>query len=519
VNPSNLPLKHTKSAVAVTLLILLIVALFFAWQAQPSLGGPPDSRKLALVPHGYLNAPPPTTASIGEALFNDTSLSNPAGMSCATCHGAEAGFKYPGQLVNRQSGVAPGAVAGRFENRIPPTLNYAAYLPSGPPQFAGTVEAFQGGLFWDGHANNLNDQSGYPLQNPDEMNNTIHNVGSPAMVVQKVQCGGEAWMFRQVFGRQVFNQGTTAVFNLIETCIAAYESTPELSPFSSKYDAYAHGAATLSKSEANGLGLFTGSTTGRVGGPAYYKNAQCVDCHGISMAPGGIDLFTNACFDNIGVPKNFSNPYYKMTNARSNPAGYNPQGAAYVDLGLGGSFYPFQYNLPPGNIGAGSNGQGDFLGINGDFKAPSLRNVDKRPNPSFVKRYMHNGYFTDLKSIVHFYNTRNLTTAAGEVIDFTQSNPYANLQGKPLWPTPEYPSPTTLQNATGSFNNTAGQVGNLGLTDSEENDIVAFLKTLTDGFGKSYPVALPVGTAGNPGTPADAAMLKSAMRMGSRKAR
>jgi len=29
--------------------------------------------------------------------------------------------------------------------------------------------------------------------------------------------------------------------------------------------------------------------------------------------------------------------------------------------------------------------------------------------------------------------------------------------------------------------------GNLGLTDQEENQIVAFLQTLSDGFTKSYP--------------------------------
>jgi cytochrome c peroxidase len=180
-----------------------------------------------------------------------------------------------------------------------------------------------------------------------------------------------------------------------------------------------------------------------------------------------------------------------MTNSKTNPAGYNPEGKAYVDLGLGGFFYPFQYNLPPGNVGAGSNGQGDFLGINGDFKAPTLRNVDKRPNPGFVKRYTHNGYFTDLKTIVHFYNTRNLTTAPGEVIDFTADEPYANLVGKPLWPAPEYADPTTLQNPSGAPDSQSAQVGNLGLTSDEENDIVAFLKTLTDGYGQVHPVNGP----------------------------
>jgi len=463
--------------------------MLLGWLASPSMGGSP-----VLVPTGKIPSPV-MIESLGKALFTDVNLSNPPGQSCSNCHGPDAGFKFPLSKINAQSGIAPGAVKGRFGNRIPPTINYAAYLPPGPPQFVGTVEAFAGGLFWDGHANSLADQATQPFQNPNEMNDTLHNLGDPALVVQKLQMDGNAYLFRQVYGNQIFSQSTAVVFNLIAQSIAAYEKSPEISPFSSKYDQYTKGVAKLSESEMRGLRLFTGSTTGRPGGPPYYKNANCVDCHGIPRVAGaGPDLWTNSCFDNIGVPRNPANPYYNQTNHVADPAGYNPAGSSYVDLGLGGFFYPFQYQLPPGNIGPGNNGQGDFLGINGDFKAPTLRNVDKKPRPGFVKRYTHNGFFTDLKTIVHFYNTRNLTTYPGEVIDFTAANPYANLKGTPLWPPPEYPNPTTLQNPTGAFNSSGAQVGNLGLTDAEENDIVAFLKTLTDGYGQSFPVAVPTAT-------------------------
>ena len=77
--------------------------------------------------------------------------------------------------------------------------------------------------------------------------------------------------------------------------------------------------------------------------------------------------------------------------------------------------------LPAGNMGQHNNGQGDFLAINGTFKAPTLRNVDKRPSAGFVKAYMHNGFFKSLPQVVHFYNTRNLTSVPGEVLDFTKS--------------------------------------------------------------------------------------------------
>jgi cytochrome c peroxidase len=483
-----LSLRIARRTVGLCFVVFLAAAVLFSGQSQRSLGESAPPQAPSNKDYGLA----PTTQNVvdlGRALFGDVNLSNPPGQSCATCHGVYAGFKFPLSKINSQSGIAPGAVKGRFGNRIPPTLNYAAFLPAGPPQFSGIVEAFAGGLFWDGRATGLADQATHPFQDPNEMNDLLHNVGDPALVVQKLKGDGNAWMFRQVYGYNVFSQDTTAVFGLIAQSIAAYESSPEISPFSSKYDQFIHGKAKLSQSEWNGLRLVTGSTTGRPGGPSYYKNANCADCHGIPTVAGeGVDLWTNSCFDNIGVPKNPANPYYNQTNPNTDPVGFNPLGSAYVDLGLGGTFYPFQYNLPPGNLGPGSNGQGDFLGINGDFKAPTLRNVDKRPSSGFVKRYTHNGFFTDLKTIVHFYNTRNLTNYPGEVIDFTTANPYANLKGTPLWPPPEYPNPTTLQNASGAPNSSSAQVGNLGLTDAEENDIVAFLKTLTDGYGQSFAV-------------------------------
>jgi cytochrome c peroxidase len=224
----------------------------------------------------------------------------------------------------------------------------------------------------------------------------------------------------------------------------------------------------------------TGTWNGKTRGNPYTKNALCILCHGIEdNLSDGRTLWTFFCYSNIGVPRNAGNPFYDETDSTSNPVGYNPLGRDFVDLGLGGMLYPLN-GLPPGNRGPGSNGHGDFLAVNGAFKAPTLRNVDKRPYPEFVKPYMHNGVFKSLKEVVHFYNTRNLTTVPGEIIDFTQSDPYANLRGVPLWPKPEYPLASSLQNPEGATAEQGGQVGNLGLTDAEEDHIVAFLKTLTD---------------------------------------
>ena len=99
--------------------------------------------------------------------------------------------------------------------------------------------------------------------------------------------------------------------------------------------------------------------------------------------------------------------------------------------------------------------------FDGAMRVPTLRNVDMRPRPDFVKAYMHNGYLKSLKEVVHFYNTRDvLPRCNGE-----------NAVGEKVscWPAPEVAA------------NMDTTVGKLGLTDHEEDQIVAFLKALTDG--------------------------------------
>jgi cytochrome c peroxidase len=353
-------------------------------------------------------------------------------------------------------------------------------MTKGPPTFVPDFFSYVGGFFYDGRAADLTAQVPGPLQNPNEMNNT------PAGVVAAVMNGPSARLFQQAFGASISTVSVDTAFADIVQAIVAYESSQALSPFNSKYDLYLEGQAQLTQQEMAGLQLFTGSTTGRPGGPPTQKQANCVVCHSIPSTSGqSPDLFTASTFNNTGVPKNPNNPYYKQTNAAADPLGYNPLGAAYIDYGLGDFLYP-QASLPSGNVGAGSNGQGDYLSINGVFKTPTLRNVDARPAQNFVKAYSHNGFFKSLPQIVHFYNTRNLTTVPGEVIDFTRPNPYAGLKGTPLWPPPETPSPATLVNPTGAPPG-RGLVGNLGLTPQDEANLVAFLQTLSD----APPLAQP----------------------------
>lgn len=452
----------------------------------PSLGTPIDSTQ-AVPPFRALSP----KAQLGKALFFDTTLSTPMGQSCASCHSPSAGFKFPNSSINQNFGVPSGAVHTRFGSRSVPQVSYAAFTSLYPLRFDPVVELYAGGLFWDGRALDLTDQAKFPFVDPNEMNNLTHDLGDPSLVVEKVSQGRFAAKFRSVYGMDIFSQPIPVVYNDIADAIAEYERSSEVSPFSSKYDAWRAGKAQLTDLELLGLRLATGTWTGRPDGGTYPKFAHCVSCHSIPAVPSAApDVWTNMGFQNIGVPRNANNPFYQQTDSASNPVGYNPLGEDFVDYGLGTTMYT-RLGLPPGNLGPGADGTGDFLGINGAFRTPSLRNVDRRPYPGFVKAYMHNGVFKSLEEVVHFYNTRNLTTEPGEVIDFEQEDPYANLRGQPLWPGPEYPSSETLVNPAGVLGTLPGtgiggeseaEVGNLGLTAYEEQAIVAFLHTLSDGY-------------------------------------
>jgi cytochrome c peroxidase len=437
---------------------------------------------------------PGQIAALGLQLFTDTTLSDPPGVACVTCHSPTAGFSSPNSEVNSRYGPVPGSIGGRYGFRKPPTIAYATFLPTGVPVYVDSLSAYVGGLFYDGRASDLVHQSQFPVVNPNEMNNLVHNLPSPAAVIERIEEGPSGPLFKKVYGSAIFQEPTAYVYNLMSQAIAAYEGTPEVSPFSSKYDAYLAGKATLTPDELRGLREVTGSLTGRPGGPAFRINAHCSECHGIPSVknPATPDLWTNSCYANLGVPRNYSNPYYEMTNPGQNPAGYNRLGAGFIDYGLGDFMYPLE-GKPSADLA-----EGDPLQIDGTFKTPTLRNVDARPYGGFVKCYMHSGVFKSLQEVVHFYNTRNQTTYPGEVIDFTKANPYANLKGLAIWGKPEWPSPTTMINPQGLATDTEGtsamggeQIGNMGLAPFDEQCIVEFLQTLTDGYFHPAPPPPP----------------------------
>lgn len=344
----------------------------------------------ATLPDGALQT---LTEELGRRLYFDTNLSTPAGQSCASCHLPSAGFADPDHL----SPTSQGAVRGRFGNRNAPSAAYAQFAPRF--QFNPLRgHPFVGGQFWDGRANFLEDQAKAPFLNPLEMNNP-----DKASVVNKVRASTYAPLFRLVYGPAAFDDVDTA-YDSVTQAIATFERTPTFAPFTSKYDFYLQGKAQLTAQELRGLALFNDP-----------ERAACSDCH---VSGGSKPLFTNFNYGNLGVPRNPRNAYYRMS------PDYNPLAGDWVDHGLGGV------------LGLASE--------EGKFKVPTLRNV------ALTAPYMHNGYFTDLRSVVRFYNTRDVPEAG--------------------WPEPELNV------------NVDHSVGDIGLTDQEVDDMVAFLYTLTDGY-------------------------------------
>ncbi len=330
--------------------------------------------------------------ALGKQIFFDKNLSNPAGQSCSSCHNPQTAFSD-----QVHSPVSEGAVAGLFGNRNAPGITYSMFIP--PLSYNETDDVYIGGLFLDGRVNSLEEQAQKPFLNRLEMNNT-----GVDMVIAKIRGASYYPLYKQVFGEITDNK---RAFDNIAEAIASFERTPELNSFSSKFDFFLKGQASLTEQEQRGMQLFNDDNKGK-----------CASCHLTTPddASGKI-LFTDFTYDNIGVPKNPTNPFYFI------PLTFNPDGASAIDAGLGKTL--------------------NNNGLDGSFRVPTLRNV------ALTAPYFHNGIYNTLEEVVHFYNKRDV-----------ESFPPAEI-------------PLTVNKT---------ELGNLNLTAQDEKDIVAFMKTLTDGY-------------------------------------
>jgi cytochrome c peroxidase len=445
---------------------------------------------------------------LGKLFIYDKTLSPFGNIACATCHSSRAGFTGGTSIFNFTTVAQPGGTPIlnatspgpniRFGPRKPQSYAYAAFAPI--LHYNTAVNDFYGGNFWDMRATGIRlgnpaaEQAQGPPVNPVEIGNP-----DTACVVWKASQGGYASLVQLVAGAQSFainwpsNVATVcatpgpppasdpfpvhlsaqdrgisnSTFDHMTLAVASYESGAEVSPFSSKFDAWLAGNATLSSSEQHGYDLFNGT-------------AKCNQCHvsgnainSIGLAAADVaPLFTDFTSANTGVPMNLAIPYY----CESTPDQYgytaNPLGFQFFDLGVGAML-------------SGPNNpnplQWKFLAplYNGKFQVPTLRNVDVRPRPDFIKAYMHNGYLKSLAEVVHFYNTSQALPRCA------QGSPGEKVS---CWPPPETPA------------NLTPLIGNLGLSAQDESDIVAFLKTLSDRF-VTIP-AVPLASHPEPVAPA-----------------
>jgi len=383
---------------------------------------------------------------LGESLYFDENLSQPGGQSCASCHLPDVGFDDPDAFLPVSEGVLPN----RFGNRNSPSAAYAMFSPI--RYFDAGEGLWIGGQFWDSRATGevlgdpLADQALGPFTNPVEMANHERFT-----VVRDVALSDYKDLYESVWTEtdlDTWDEFTPAeidtAYEQVALSIAAFERTELFAPFNSKYDAYLQACLALggdpnncatgvgpkakkaaadifSAQEWAGLQLFMGENNND-GVLEKKEGAMCAACHVAEFTPAAANVFvpdwapeglappvfTDFTYDNLGVPRNHAYPF---------PAD------APVDLGLGAVV--------------------NDMAENGKFKVMTLRNI------GITEPYAHNGFFTTLLDITHFYNTRDV----GD------------------WAPPEYADTVNFD-----------ELGNLGLSAADEQALVAFMMTLTDGY-------------------------------------
>jgi cytochrome c peroxidase len=435
-----------------------------------------------------------------------------------------SGFSGPIPSVNLTMIAYPGSFQFRAGKRTAPRYTYSPRFPV--LHLNGTKRAANGGTltggnFWDGRA------TGYKLQSPDAeqaqhppVDTQEHMLPDTACIAFRLQTAVYRPLFEQVWGKGSLDikfshdteeicdtPGGAAVFGTDVRpvklslgdrvkadrvydnwgqSISFLESSNDVSPFTSKIDASLQTppAYAFTATEAAGRTLFQGK-------------GNCNSCHldGLStkLLPSQADTGTPAnaeplytCFgySNLGLPLNPSDAFYYQTKPDFFGFTGNPFGFGYKDLGLG--------TFLRSGFGSAPNPDANFISLapksDGQMQTSTIRNVAMtppqcptteagqvdshgKPIPYFQKEFFHNGYIKSLKQLVHFYNTRDVFA-----FNVTSGHcPAGKTEKVDCWPMAEVP------------NNIDMTVGNLQLTDQEENEVVAVMQAATDGFITPYP--------------------------------
>lgn len=359
---------------------------------------------------------------LGKRIFEDTSLSRPAGVACASCHAAATAFQ--GANGSPVPAVARGSKPESLGRRNTPSILYASFAPpfgfvDEKNEETGKVEKIPvGGQFLDGRASDLLAQFEGPLLDPLEM-----NAPSKRFAVETIRDGAYAPLAREVYGDKLFDD-PDAAFEKLAQAVVAYESSARFHPFASKFDDWLRGKAELTPLEKKGFALFKDP-----------KKGNCLACHaGKEDSRHPQDwLFTDFTYDALGAPKNTAIAATAST----------------ADLGL--CKRPGLDKLAPAGF--------DVASVCGAFKVPTLRNV------AATGPYLHNGVFAKLRDVVAFYATRDTDSRRwyGDAPKFNdlpaEHRPNVNTQEAP-------------------YDRKPGEKPRLSEKDIDA--LVAFLETLTD---------------------------------------
>jgi cytochrome c peroxidase len=477
-------------------------------------GNPP-----ILVPNGYQ-----AQRILGGLLNFDETMSPFNNEACAFCHMPYAAFSGPIPSVNLTMVAYPGSYRYRAAKRTAQRYTYSHTFPV--LNYSTTQGLFFGGNFWDGRATGMKlqtpdaEQAQGPPVDPMEMGNP-----DIACIAYKISQTAYLPLFELVWGDSfnihwpgnvakicatpegAFGSNATPITlspddrtkatNIYDhwgQSLSFLERSNDISPFNSKFDAFLKGTYTLTADEMAGFQLFNGK-------------GNCNSCHvdgrSTLLTPGQTDtgntasvqpLFTCHGFANEGLPLN---PRISLFyNDKPDGFGFtpNPDGLQYRDLLLGNFLRSGPQSFPDPNqpdwlsLAPTVDGQGQVMTARDVALTPpqcpttEAGQVDANGNPVgfFQKEFFHNGYIKSLKQLVHFYNTRDSvpnpngnTTYAYPVT--SGHCPAGTVERVTCWPQPEV------------LNNIDMTTGALGLTDTEENQIVIFLQALTDGFDPNNP--------------------------------
>jgi len=454
---------------------------------------------------------------LGKLMNFDQNISPFRNIACSSCHMPYAGFSGPIPSVNLTMIGYPGSFHFRAGKRNPQRYTYSPDFPV--LEYNKTQGAFFGGNFWDSRA------TGYQLQSPDAhqsqgppVDTQEHMFPDTACIVFRLSQAVYRPLFEQIWGADSFDikwphdvedicatpagaakfgSNTQPVrlspddrtrsnndYDHWAQSISCFERGDDVSPFSSKFDAFLANSYTLTPDEQAGYDLFRGK-------------ANCNSCHldGRStaptppppegMAPHGMDtgaaastrpLFTCFGSSNLGLPLNPRDAIFYQTTPDFFGFTANPFGFGFRDLGLGTFLRSGPGSWPNPNadwiqFAPDSDGLMQVSTARDVAMTPPMCPTTEAPGPYFQKEFFHNGYIKSLKQLVHFYNTRDVYPFA-----VTSGHcPAGTTEKVDCWPMPEVPATIDMT------------VGKLFLTDHEEDLIVKFLQTLTDGFTTPFP--------------------------------